>query len=200
MSAVLKTSKFFCKILCVRISILLLSDDQSSLFGRKCCKIILTKTFQPRFLVRFVLLHLQFYMYVLSIVVCPFVVFLLAIVLSVLLRYTVSDCPFGIFKLFFQCMQNKMYGVLEGTFFKQHIQLFFHKICSYMFCINNVLIIYSAFQPSYIFNWALFEMSYRLQTDVLHNYKCTCVDLGSLFHISIFLSYVKVARMASRKT
>jgi hypothetical protein len=32
--------------------------------------------------------------------VCPFVLFLLAIVLSVLLRYTVSDCPFGIFKLF----------------------------------------------------------------------------------------------------
>jgi hypothetical protein len=30
-------------------------------------------------------------MYVLSIVVCPFVLFLLAIVLSVLLRYTVSD-------------------------------------------------------------------------------------------------------------
>jgi len=30
----------------------------------------------------------------------PFVLFLLAIVLSVLLRYTVSDCPFGIFKLF----------------------------------------------------------------------------------------------------
>jgi hypothetical protein len=39
-------------------------------------------------------------MYVLSIAVCPFVLFLLAIVLSVLLRYTVSDCPFGIFKLF----------------------------------------------------------------------------------------------------
>ena len=31
-----------------------------------------------------------------------FVLFLLAILLSVLLRYTVSDCPFGIFKLFFQ--------------------------------------------------------------------------------------------------
>jgi hypothetical protein len=29
-----------------------------------------------------------------------FVLFLLAIVLSVLLRYTDSDCPFGIFKLF----------------------------------------------------------------------------------------------------
>jgi len=39
-------------------------------------------------------------MYVLQIVVCPFVLFLLAIVLSVLLRYTDSDYPFGIFKLF----------------------------------------------------------------------------------------------------
>jgi hypothetical protein len=39
-------------------------------------------------------------MCVLLIVVCPFVLFLLAIVLSVLLRYTDSDCPFGIFKLF----------------------------------------------------------------------------------------------------
>ena len=38
-------------------------------------------------------------MYVLWIVVCSFVLFLLAIVLSVLLRYTDSDCPFGIFKL-----------------------------------------------------------------------------------------------------
>jgi hypothetical protein len=34
-------------------------------------------------------------------VACPFVLFLLAIVLSVLLRYTDSDYPFGIFKLFF---------------------------------------------------------------------------------------------------
>ena len=38
-------------------------------------------------------------MYVLQIVLCQFVLFLLAIVLSVLL-YTDSDCPFGIFKLF----------------------------------------------------------------------------------------------------
>jgi hypothetical protein len=41
----------------------------------------------------------------------PFVLFLLVIVLSVLLRYTDSDYPFGIFKLFLQtankllCMQ-----------------------------------------------------------------------------------------------
>jgi hypothetical protein len=39
-------------------------------------------------------------MYVLSIVVCPSVLFILAIVWSVLLRYTDSDYTFGIFKLF----------------------------------------------------------------------------------------------------
>jgi len=39
-------------------------------------------------------------MYVLQIVVCSFVLFLLAIVLSVLPRYTDSDYPLGIFKLF----------------------------------------------------------------------------------------------------
>jgi hypothetical protein len=34
----------------------------------------------------------------------PFALFLLAIVLSVLLRYTDSDYPFGIFKLFLKQM------------------------------------------------------------------------------------------------
>ena len=53
----------------------------------------------PRFLVGFVLLDLQFYMYVLLIVVCPFGLFLLGIVLYVLLRFTDSDYPFGNFKL-----------------------------------------------------------------------------------------------------
>jgi hypothetical protein len=38
--------------------------------------------------------------YSFKIVVCPFVVFLLAMVLYVLLRCTDSDYPFGIFKLF----------------------------------------------------------------------------------------------------
>jgi len=46
------------------------------------------------------LLDLWLYMYVLLIVVCPFVLFILAIVLSVFLRYTDSDYPFGVFKLF----------------------------------------------------------------------------------------------------
>jgi hypothetical protein len=40
------------------------------------------------------------FLYVLLIIDCPFVLFLLAIVLSVLLRHTDSDYPFGIFKLF----------------------------------------------------------------------------------------------------
>jgi hypothetical protein len=35
---------------------------------------------------------------------CFFVLFLSAIVLSVLLRYTDSDYPFGIFKLFFNVL------------------------------------------------------------------------------------------------
>ena len=51
-------------------------------------------------LLGFALLVLKFYVYVLQIVVCPFVLFLLAIELSVLLRFTDSDYHFGIFKLF----------------------------------------------------------------------------------------------------
>ena len=44
---------------------------------------------------------LVLYVCFLLIVVCPFVLFLLAIMLSVLLWYMDSDCPIGIFKLFF---------------------------------------------------------------------------------------------------
>ena len=47
------------------------------------------------------LIDLYLYVYVLQIVVYPFVIFLLTIVLSVLSRFTNSDYPFGIFKLFF---------------------------------------------------------------------------------------------------
>jgi len=46
------------------------------------------------------IISLCFYVYALFIVVCPFVLFLLPIVLSVLLRFTDSDYLFGIFKLF----------------------------------------------------------------------------------------------------
>jgi hypothetical protein len=47
-------------------------------------------------------------MYVLEIIVCPFVIFLLASVLSVLLRHTEYDYPFGLFKLFL------LYCVVSG--------------------------------------------------------------------------------------
>jgi len=55
-------------------------------------------------------------MYVLLIVVCPFVLFLLAIVLPVLLRYTDSDCPFGIFKLFLLQYNRAIQQVGTHTF------------------------------------------------------------------------------------
>ena len=71
----------------------------------------------PRFLVGFMLLNLQFYVYVLQFVICPFVPFLLAIVLFVLLRYTNSDYHFGIFKPFFQleCV-HKLVKCLSSSF------------------------------------------------------------------------------------
>jgi len=59
-------------------------------------------------------------MYVLLIVVCPFVLFLVAIVLSVLLRYMYSDCPFGIFKLFFIFMIYRSIVNLDNVFLPFH--------------------------------------------------------------------------------
>jgi hypothetical protein len=58
----------------------------------------------------FVLLDLKVYMYVLWIVVRPFVLFLLAIVLSVLLQLTDVDYPFGIFKLFLPFSLHFVFG------------------------------------------------------------------------------------------
>ena len=58
----------------------------------------------PLFLVGDVVLDLLFNVYVLYFVICPFVPFL-AIVLSVLLRFTDSDYPFGIFKVNSSCCQ-----------------------------------------------------------------------------------------------
>ena len=72
------------------------------------------------FLVGFVLLDLYFYMYVLQIVVCPFVLFLSAIVLSVLLRYTDSDYPFGIFKLFLYYICHN-HNLVLSSFMNQYL-------------------------------------------------------------------------------
>jgi hypothetical protein len=60
---------------------------------------LLERPSSPRSLVGLVLLDLWLYMYVLQIVVFPFVLFVFAIVLSVL-WYTDFDCPFSIFHLF----------------------------------------------------------------------------------------------------
>jgi hypothetical protein len=53
----------------------------------------------PRLLVGFVLCDLYFYLHVLYIVCWPFVLFLLSIVFSVILLYTDSGYPSGVFKL-----------------------------------------------------------------------------------------------------
>ena len=67
-----------------------------------CRELALSKPFCHRVSRSF----LQFYMYVLLIVVCPVVLFLLVIVVSVLLRYTDSNYLFGIFKLFIYLPAN----------------------------------------------------------------------------------------------
>ena len=54
---------------------------------------------------------------VLYIVVCPFALFLLAIVLSVLLWFTDSDYPFSIFKLFLVTGFSTVYNI------PSHLQL-----------------------------------------------------------------------------
>ena len=72
------------------------------------------------FLLGFVLLDLYFYMYVLQIVVCPFVLFLSAIVLSVLLRYTDSDYPFGFFKLFLYFICHN-HNLVLSSFMNQYL-------------------------------------------------------------------------------
>ena len=66
--------------------------------------------FHPRCSEGFVLLDLKFYVYVLKIIVCPFVLFLLPIVLFVLLRLTASNYPFGIFKLFLVVAEDHING------------------------------------------------------------------------------------------
>ena len=63
-----------------------------------------------------IMVILCFMGHVLQIVVCSFVLFLLTIVLSVLLRFTDSEYPFGIFKLFLKSNQTE--GLL---FFKEVI-------------------------------------------------------------------------------
>jgi hypothetical protein len=72
----------------------------------------------PRLLVGFVLLDLLFYMYVLFLYRClSFCTFLLlAIVLSVLLRFTNSDYPFDIFKLFLYSIEHLILRI-EDCFF-----------------------------------------------------------------------------------
>jgi hypothetical protein len=76
-----------------------------------------------------------FYIYVLLIVVCPFVLFLLVIVLSVLLRYTDSDYTFGIFKLLFLpslSVTTKIVRLVLTQFDLYPVQLYMMKFSRYI--------------------------------------------------------------------
>ena len=69
----------------------------------------------PPFLVGFVLLNLYFSVYCfLQIIVCLLDPFLFPIVLSILLRFTASDYPFGIFK-HFSCFKEKWIASSVGV-------------------------------------------------------------------------------------
>ena len=79
----------------------------------------------PRFfcgvrVTRYLLLY-----YILQIVVCPFVLFLLAIVLFVVLRFTDSDYPFDIFKLFLHKHEWFTIGKLKSYLLSQSFVLAF---------------------------------------------------------------------------
>jgi len=61
---------------------------------------------------------------------CPFVLFLLAIVLSVLLRYTDYDYPVGIFQLFLPIINVQSFNILfENSKQKLYVKLVFN--CCY---------------------------------------------------------------------
>ena len=67
---------------------------------------------------------------------CPFVLFLLAIVLSVLLRFTDYDYPFAIFKLFLSCPITKCH--------------LFIKLKVRRYCLTELMSLYSS-KYSFIF-------------------------------------------------
>ena len=94
-------------------------------------------------------------MYVLYIVVCPFVLFLLAIVLSVLLLFMASDYSFGIFKLFL---------------------LLFSCIC--MFCTSLFVLLYFFFWPLFCLSFYLWLLITPL---VSSNFSCYSLVLYVCF-------------------
>ena len=76
----------------------------------------------------FVFLEIYFLCSVLYIVVCPFVLFHLTIVVSDLFRFTDSDYPFGIFKLFL--INENVRKKLKGQLWMNNLEIFSNKMIS----------------------------------------------------------------------
>jgi hypothetical protein len=89
-------------------------------------------------------------MYVLQIVVCPFVFFLLAIVMSVLLRYTDSDYPFGILS------SNSSYSNVSHN----DISHFFLRLSFNIQCIFNIHV--SSSDNKSVSHWIMFDYFFHV--------------------------------------
>ena len=103
----------------------------SFIYVYRNCLLFRSTWVHPQCLVEYLLLDLYFYVFLLQIVVFPFILFLLAIVLSVRLRFTYSDDPFGIFKLFLQVNRIR---------FNRYLDVYYFIMCMWTFATirNNI--------------------------------------------------------------
>ena len=83
----------------------------------------------------------------------PFVLFLLAIVLSVLLRVTESDYPYGIFKIF-------LFRLDTPTFYWGSCYLMFSLKCFVSFCLFPAIVLFDFLQIIRLLISPLFSSNY----------------------------------------
>ena len=92
-----------------------------------------------------------------------FVLFLLAIMLSVLLRYTDSDYPFGIFKLFLRYILWNIFPILVLTLFCKSLVLSDLMLIGFIFSLflfylSRLLVVVPSYQ---YFNLKVYLNSYH---------------------------------------
>ena len=159
---------------------------------RDGCMIYRCSTVDARFvqfLVGLVLLDLQLYVYVFQIVVCPFVISLLAIVLSVL-RFTYSEYPCGGYVLFF--VQNFFWDNTRVKIFV--IQKF---TLGYLTKTLNQIIIFFVHQNQNIFSATLGNRIF-FQKNTIKDLRCKIIKFLSVtdyihlyVHLDIYMTSSK---------